>query len=393
MSHASGAEGSDTVVYPELARANLLRMRGDYKAAEDQCLLILRRYPNNATANVLLGDICTEKGDLEQAMQWYEMALDLTPESQAAQHKLGSVRQRFKDKETVQTVEQLGLPTTKSRAGIYAISLIVAIFIIAVVAYVLGFKHEQKVVMNDPAVIRARGSLEAGSNSANGAIGAAALREDEPLLRTIQGTGTEGARVMAAIEDPRSHALTVTYSVLEGEDPRSLGATIAAQALDTVTETPLVTLRGVKQGHVIYVADAMRTRYEETLTQNWKTDHTTSPNAWVDHILVNEWPPQTPSPQTTPTVQSTAGDQPPGGDTSSASPTAPADKPATTSSDSTAADKKPDDKKADEKKADEKAPDSAGAAKGDQASQGGATNGPPGSDDQTPGAATSAGGE
>jgi len=389
MSHASGAEGSDTVVYPELARANLLRMRGDYKAAEDQCLSILRRFPNNATANVLLGDICTEKGDLEQAMQWYEMALDLTPESQAAQHKLEQVRQRFKDKETVQTVEQLGLPTTKSRAGLYAISLIVAIFIIAVIAYALGFKHEEKAVMNDPAVIRARGTLDSGTSgqSDGGAPGTmiGAVREDDPLLKTIQGTGTEGARVVAAMEDPRTHALTVTYSVLEGEDARSLGATVAGQAFDTVPEAPLVTLRGVKQGHVAYVADAMRTRYEETLAQSWKTDHASNPNAWVDHVLLNEWPAQTNQTPVTPPVQptpTTGGDQPPGD---------------TTTTDSAASNKTaPAPAAAADKKSEDKTPstDNTSPSKGEDSGQTtGGTSGPPGSEDQTTGATAGAAGD
>ena len=382
MSHATGAEGSDTAVYPELARANLLRMRGDYKAAEDQCLSILRRYPNNATANVLLGDICTEKGDLEQAMQWYEMALDLTPESQAAQHKLEYVRQRFKDKETVQTVEQLGLPTTKSKAGIYAISLIIAIFIIAVVAYALGFKHEEKAVMNDPAVIRARGTLEPGTAAAGQPDGTTgAVREDDPLLKTIQGTGTEGARVLAAIEDPRTHALTVTYSVLEGEDARSLGASIAAQAFESISEAPLVTLRGVKQGHVTYVADAMRTRYEETLAQSWKTDHASDPNAWVNHVLLNEWPAQTPQTPPSPNLQTpttaTGGDQPPGDTASNANAaTTGAAAPASTTASTTTPDKKPDDKAP-------PADNSLPTKTDDQ--NGGGTSGPPGSDDQTTG--------
>ena len=45
------AGSSDAVVYTELARANLLRMRGEYKQAENQCLNILKRFPNNASAN------------------------------------------------------------------------------------------------------------------------------------------------------------------------------------------------------------------------------------------------------------------------------------------------------------------------------------------------------
>gem|GEM_PF-4072257 len=48
---------SDQLVYRDLARANLQRMRGDFAAARETCLSILRRYPNNATTQGLLGDI------------------------------------------------------------------------------------------------------------------------------------------------------------------------------------------------------------------------------------------------------------------------------------------------------------------------------------------------
>jgi len=292
MSHDTGSEGSDTAVYPELARANLLRMRGDYKAAESQCLTILRRYPNNSTANILLGDICAEKGDLDQSMQWYEMALDLTPESQVAKHKLESVQQRFKDKETAATVEQLGLPTTKSRAGIYAFALIAAVFVFAVCMYFLGKHVERDKETTNGGVVKAPGGVIDKGPIPNGTTGGGGGGEID-LLKAIQSSGTEGARVQQAIQDPRSHGLTITYTVLQGEDPRPLGAVVAQQAFDQVPEAPLVTLRGVRKGELVYVADAMRSLYEETVAPTWTADHQSTPNAWMDHILTHEWPQQT----------------------------------------------------------------------------------------------------
>jgi len=316
MSHDTGAEGSDSAVYPELARANLLRMRGDYKAAESQCLAILRRYPNNATANILLGDICAEKGDLDQSMQWYEMALDLMPESPVAKHKLDAVRQRFKEKETVATVEQLGLPTTKSRAGIYAAGLIAAIFVVAVVMYFLGKNVEQhKETINGGVVQGQNGRIDPGNIITDGGPRPGGnTRGEQDLLRSIQSAGTDGARVKEAIQDPRSHSLTVTYTVLTNEDPRSIGAMIARQSFDQVNEAPIVTLRGMREGSLIYVADAMRSLYEETLTNTWTADHSTNPNAWVDHILSHEWPDQAATTPSTPTNLTTGGAATTGGD-------------------------------------------------------------------------------
>lgn len=305
LSHATGAEGSDSAVYPELARANLLRMRGDYKAAEDECLKILRRYPNNTTANILLGDICAEKGDLEQSMQWYEMALDLAPESQAAQHKLESVRQRFKEKETVQTVEQLGLPTTKSKAGIYALALIASIFVIAVVAYFLGQRVEQKRSVNLPTVT-ARGTDSGSDGGGGGGGGGPNFRDDAALTSSIKQSGAEGARLLQAFQDPRSHSIVLAYSVLEGEDARLIGGSIAQQAFKAAPEAPVVTVRAARKGETVFVADVMRAKYEETLTTTWQSQHRADPDSWIDHVLENEWPDKAAKPA--PTTGETSGE-------------------------------------------------------------------------------------
>jgi len=332
MSHDQGSEGSDTAVYPELARANLLRMRGDYKAAEQQCLAILRRYPNNATANILLGDICAEKGDLDQSMQWYEMALDLAPESQAAQHKLEAVKQRFKEKETAQTVEQLGLPTTKSKAGLYALALIVAVFIFAVTMYFAGQRVQQKVDQRLPTI---KPIVDDAKPPPGGQISSdkSATPTDEELVKAIQATGPEGARVFAAMEDPRTGAIMVSYNVLEGEDAKAIGAFVAQQTFQA-TNTSVVTVRGIRGDHTVYVANATRALYEETLAPNWSAEHQSNANAWIDHMMSDEWTQGTDSGKTTitptttttgSTPATTAGkddNAPPGDDTSAAASTA-----------------------------------------------------------------------
>lgn len=297
-----GTDGSDSAVYPELARANLLRMRGDYKQAEDQCLAVLRRYPNNTTANILLGDICAEKGDLEQAMQWYEMALDLAPDSAPARAKLDRVRQRFREKETTATVEQLGLPTTKSRAGIYALALIGSIFVIAVVAYFLGQRVEQRrigKVVDLP--VEATGTGETGGTSSTplSSMRQTPSRDDEALSEMLRQKATDGEVITSAIQDPRTGGITLTFAAVDSEDPRSLAARLAREVFKEVPDAPTVTLRGTRRGQLIFIADALRSHNEETLTPTWQTEHAKEPDAWIDRILTSVWPKreEAPAPQ------------------------------------------------------------------------------------------------
>src|SRR5579872_6736771 len=85
---AAGVAQVSSTFDADLARANLLRMRADYKRAEDLCLTILKSNPKSAATHSLLGDIYSDQGQLEQAAQWYGLSLDLDPSSMADKQKL-----------------------------------------------------------------------------------------------------------------------------------------------------------------------------------------------------------------------------------------------------------------------------------------------------------------
>ncbi len=74
--------------YALLAQANLLRMRGEWPDAIAKCMAALRLSPDNPSAQSLLGDIYDNQGRLDDAVQWYRMALDVQPDSPADQIKL-----------------------------------------------------------------------------------------------------------------------------------------------------------------------------------------------------------------------------------------------------------------------------------------------------------------
>lgn len=86
------AEGSDREVYPELARANLLRMQGKYDEAIEVCRRIMGRFPSNETVHALLGDIYADQGKLEDAIQWYELLVELAPTNVHYSAKLHNLR-------------------------------------------------------------------------------------------------------------------------------------------------------------------------------------------------------------------------------------------------------------------------------------------------------------
>ncbi len=69
--------------------------------------------PQQRRRHTLLGDVYAERCDLEQAAQWYELALDLDPESRVDRQRLDEVRERMKAKQTASTAEQIGMPRQK----------------------------------------------------------------------------------------------------------------------------------------------------------------------------------------------------------------------------------------------------------------------------------------
>jgi len=68
--------------------ANGLRLRRQWDLAEATCSDVLRRDPRSADAHSLMGDICRDRRQWQDAIEWYKMALDLKPSSAADRRKL-----------------------------------------------------------------------------------------------------------------------------------------------------------------------------------------------------------------------------------------------------------------------------------------------------------------
>lgn len=281
MTDEPGAEGSDAAVYPELTRANLLRMRGEYDQARSLCLAILRRYPNNATAHTLLGDICSEEDDLQHAAEWYEMALDLEPENQADHKKLESVRQRIADHEAATTAQQLGIPTSKSKAKVFAAVIVCLVLLIGVGAFFLGDYFRSKRVGGGTVTTPIElGSEDSGTQAPVKSVPDSgptpdsvdpnktvtnvppvqepigAVTDDEKDLERVKARVAHGENILEAQFDPRSNPPTVILSVKinPGDDPKSTAADVGSSAIDVLGVTK-VTVRTVRDGQVVFIAD------------------------------------------------------------------------------------------------------------------------------------------
>ncbi len=124
----------ERLVNPRLAHANLLRMRGRWEEAMKACADVLRQFPSNVHAHALMGDIYRDQGNLEEAAQWYKLALDLAPDSTVDRRRLEQVQRELELRQQAQNqsieMEHLQKQTRFLRvfsASVLALAVLVAI--------------------------------------------------------------------------------------------------------------------------------------------------------------------------------------------------------------------------------------------------------------------------
>lgn len=134
----SDAGAVDAAVYPQLAKANLLRMRGNHAEAERLCLAVLKQFPYNSTAHILLGDIHADKGNSREALDWYELAVELEPENASLKAKRDRIRKEREKEEAVAAAVALEVPTSNARTVLLSSAIVVVLIAIIVGAYFVG---------------------------------------------------------------------------------------------------------------------------------------------------------------------------------------------------------------------------------------------------------------
>ncbi len=301
---------SDHAVYSHLARANLLRMRGDYPAARELALSVLKGFPGSVTAHTLMGDISTEEGDLEAAREWYELALDLAPDSKVDQQKLDSLRQRIAEREAAQTAIQLGLPTSRSGAKRFALASAVFIVLVGVAFFFLGDWARARrdagpapitrpVIFGDPEHTKEPGpsptlpveppkSDEAASVPKVPGPDTGSL-PDGALLQNLRTQCLDGPSIVSASEDPRATMLTIT--MLAGRDTpvKRLAARVGLSALKNYPEIKRIALRVFVANKLVFVGDVTADSLKSTLESAGATEIDALSDPQLESSLTDLW--------------------------------------------------------------------------------------------------------
>lgn len=301
---------------PELARVNVLRMRGDFDAAKDHCLAVLRKAPENETANLLMGDICAAAGDMQQAEDWYRIALDIDPNSAKARHKLDGLIAAKAVEEIASAEQQIGVPINRG-PNQYLFPILLGVFVLFVIAlaYLIGRKMRdgdtQPLVIRSPRIEipasppAARMAPEVPNTASDSATDET---DAKPALKASTELDIREALELADRQhiqeiriNPSTRAVHITLRKLPVDEERDLAARAISAVLAKLVDVPRVLIYVTRDGQSVSAADVKREQFDAL-----PRDSGVLRPPVADHLLPENWPLPEPEP-TGETGAATAG--------------------------------------------------------------------------------------
>ncbi len=215
-----------------LASANLHKIRSEWEEAIADTTDALRLDPRNPDIASLLGDIYVEREMPDEALVWYQMALDLNPDSEPDRQRLDKLsremtaRRREEGTGSFKAFERQTKVWTMSLAAAFVLLVVLAL----AVTLLKGKAHEAPV----PKPTGSRGTrissptgsalpygprvAPESSNPSAGPTDSSSMRTPaEAGVRTglsaTQSVSDMGITIDDVIADPRSGVVIVTFSV------------------------------------------------------------------------------------------------------------------------------------------------------------------------------------
>jgi hypothetical protein len=225
--------------------------------------------PNNISANVLLGDICYERGDFHQAAEWYELSLDLDPRSVPIQQKLVDARRLSDPGIDLTGLEAVGIAGPRTKLPGWAWAGILGFVLL--LAYAAVMPKKPAVVEPKQSVIKTSVEAPLTSKTETPTKGteptteptretpsSTGIAEDRELLQKLSQIPEIGSSFLEATVDPRTKHLHLTY--LAAESLEAQAVRVARTVLSQGEEFERISLRAVKDGKGVFMADAERAK-------------------------------------------------------------------------------------------------------------------------------------
>lgn len=285
---------ADSEIYLELSQANLHRTRGEHAEAIEACLSILRRFPSNFSAHILLGELHTEMGDFDQAIQWFEMAKDLHPNDKTVDAKIEELRQREREAEQLLTGEPAPSAIKANHLPAYIAAVVALVIVVGAIAYISGRATErsstiQAEVVDEPITIDSNDLIANNSST----VPTQDDQETEPEPQQNDPTAVEPSDppvgtpateldIIEILRDPRGPSIIARVRIPQNVQEYSYAQLAARKLLELHQNVLFVNIRLENSGTVLFVADAYRSDF--------------AADEEGGGVLRNVWPPPTTTP-------------------------------------------------------------------------------------------------
>ncbi|MBL8048689.1 MAG: tetratricopeptide repeat protein [Chthonomonas sp.] len=280
-----------------LAEANVARMRGELARAQDLLRQVLAAQADEPDALLMLGEVYADQGELDKALPYLDQAATARPHVRQIQEKRDALKKRIADREVANVVSQLGLPTTKSRAKVWAIGSAAFVFAVCLLSFFLGRmmdrgQKEVSVPITLTPVQQAKSAPPVTQEpepqtdpvtptKRDNGVTIIDFRpdEDKQLLSSLKSSMTEPESLTEARRDNRTGHIQITLRDANNADHKAMAGTAAAAVLRAMTDCPMVSVRVEVGSKLTYEADMARADWEAL----------TAPDAVPSSALKNEW--------------------------------------------------------------------------------------------------------
>lgn len=253
----------------DLARINVMRLRGDIQTAKHLCAELLAQKPDFAQAQALMGDLCMDSGDFMKAADWFDMAAANSEESPILHERAELARRRVQEVEALAATKRLGIPTSRNKLNVWAGLFLGIVAAVCLLAFYLGGqfgKQEPAKTIKAPLELSpAPGTTQKPQDVPKPSFSLPA--SDERVLNLLKGS-ILGSRVLLAYRDPRGPSLVVTLEAPAGEFTVTALGLDAAQILRDDQESARVTIRYMRNGENLAMATMTRQNYDAAVASN-----------------------------------------------------------------------------------------------------------------------------
>lgn len=289
-SDASSLERSGADVQTLLAAAGLHRLRAEYDQAIADATDALRLDPRNPDVPSLLAEIYEQQGMREEAVAWYQMALEMSPDSEHNKERLDRLGELILTDD--RQIERKDTANAWQWSAKWAWALGAIFVVIVIIAIVSAFRGRAGEVTVDKPMPTAQQQYQAPAPQLSGSealpqrpqsssetasapapAGIPARTPAESYIRSelasAQPVTDTGAGVNDVIADPRSGVVSVTYTLsfsplLTKHQIIAASTQIARKAFDLNREVKFVTARclvqmpGAQGAQVAFIGDIAR---------------------------------------------------------------------------------------------------------------------------------------